>query len=208
MTNLNLVTFKIETGIKGLYSEVEVAKGSSEWQELFVVDACKKASRKAITNNAVGHSTDLEDYLLTRAWEQTLKYDAQINPNFEAYIRQYLNFATRDFYSSPTNCISTAKHDVANFSTLATSDDEGSESDFESTYNSGANPLDSDSINCIQVGEFMSTLTSRQLSILTLKTQGYEVNEISAELGVHRNTINNTLKTIKELALDFGLEEL
>ena len=56
-----------------------------------------------------------------------------------------------------------------------------------------------------QLKSFRATLTERQVQILDLVTDGYGTNEICKMLNVSINTPKNTMKKIKELALDFGL---
>lgn len=58
----------------------------------------------------------------------------------------------------------------------------------------------------ILLSDFVKTLTSKQSKVLSMKVGGYSVNDISEFLDIHRNSVRNILKQIKELALDYGLE--
>lgn len=51
---------------------------------------------------------------------------------------------------------------------------------------------------------FRATLTERQNQILDLVTEGYGTNEICEMLNISINTPRNTMKKIRELALDYG----
>lgn len=55
------------------------------------------------------------------------------------------------------------------------------------------------------LNSFRATLTDKQNQILELVTSGYGNNEICEMLNVSINTPRNTMKKLKELALDFGL---
>lgn len=63
-------------------------------------------------------------------------------------------------------------------------------------------------IPSVMMDEFLSRVNVKQLNIISLTLDGYSVNEIAEELNIHRNTVRNTFKQIKELALDFGIEEI
>jgi FixJ family two-component response regulator len=56
-----------------------------------------------------------------------------------------------------------------------------------------------------RLAAFRATLTDRQEQILELTISGYGTNEICEIVGCSINTPRNTMKKIKEMALDFGL---
>ena len=59
-----------------------------------------------------------------------------------------------------------------------------------------------------ELTSFISTLSKREKQILKLVSEGYRKNEICGMLGISINTPKNTMKKIKEKAIDFGLESL
>jgi RNA polymerase sigma factor (sigma-70 family) len=70
----------------------------------------KKAVNRSFFNSTSHFDkSDLESYLMIRAWEYaTLKYDSTKNGNFQAYIRTLLKQFTLNFFKSPNNINVTA----------------------------------------------------------------------------------------------------
>lgn len=235
MTTNNFQTIKIPTGVTGKFIEVTAEIGSPEWKEAFIVSEVKKvANRSARTSTFNFDETDLESYVTIRVWTYvTTKYDETINPNIEAYIRGLIKQFTMNFLKSPNN----VHTDVDSFSSLSSTDGEGNESDFESTYEDTSVVSIEESV-CEQTltNGFMDTLSDRHRTIVELRAgildnlsadqllialeimdkqaskKGYgEVylsnSDIAKIVGIHRNHVTKNIDKIVEQALDFGLED-
>lgn len=204
-----------------------------EMVEFMMVEVKKTSKRSAINSSYNFDASDLESYIMVRAYEYILKYDASKNPNFEAYIRGLINQFKMNFLKSPNNVHS----DVDTFSALSSQDDEGSETDFESTFVTGEVSLDTTVVEAELLNGFLATLNRNQRLIVELRAgiissltveqlstfesivskQGsskkagnvYLSNsDIANIVGIHRNHVTKNLNAIAEKALDFGLEEL
>lgn len=200
--------------------------------EFMMAEVKKVSKRSAVTSSYSFDSSDMESYITVRAYEYILKYDAKKNPNFEAYIRGLINKFKMNFLKSPNNVHS----GVDVFSSLSSQDDEGSETDFESTFNTNEVSLQDTVCDNTLLNGFLDTLSSRQRTIVELRAgileslnaeqmavatsilskQSAKVagnvyfsnSDIANIIGIHRNHVTKNLSAIVEKALDFGLEEL
>lgn len=72
---------------------------------------CRKTSRSRGMNL---DQSSLESYLTVRLVEHVLKYDASVNSNFQAYVRQFLSRRVVDFFRSHTDVNSPLLHNGRN----------------------------------------------------------------------------------------------
>lgn len=200
---------------------------NAEEMEIFIFNEVQKASRK-FTVGTKHDSSDLESYLMIRVWNFVTK-----KPRYQTKkgIRQVIKTRTLDFFKSPIQ-----NSEDLTFSAMTSSDDEGSETDFESTFVTGEATIDTTVVESELLNGFLSTLNSRQRLIVELRagilssltseqfTVASEImkkqsakksgevylsnSDIANIVGIHRNHITKNLNAIAEKALDFGLEEL
>lgn len=201
---------------------------STEEMELFLFEEVKRNARRS-TASSFHNADDLESYLMVSVWNfvtKNEKYQTQKG------IRQVIKTRTLDFYKSPKQ-----NPDHLTFSALGSQDDEGSETDFESTFNSGDVTIDATIVDAELLNGFLASLNDRQRLIVELRAgiissldseqmrtfeeiiskqqstkKAGEVylsnSDIAKIVGIHRNHITKNLNAISEKALDFGLEEL
>lgn len=199
---------------------------NAEEMESFIVSEVQKASKRK-TIGTRNDSSDLESYLMIRVWNFVMN-----NPKYQTQkgVRQVINSRVTNFFNSSNNS------DDLTFSALTSSDDEGSETDFESTFVTGETTIDTTVVESELLNGFLNTLTDRQRLIVELRAgileslnaEQYAIasaimtkqsakvagevylsnSDIAKIVGIHRNHITKNLNAISEKALDFGLEEL
>lgn len=200
---------------------------NAEEMESFIVSEVQKSSRKS-TLGTRHDSSDLESFLMIRVWNFVKK-----NEKYQTKkgIRQVIKTRTLDFFKSPVQ-----NSEELTFSALTSSDDEGSETDFESTFVTGEATIDTTVVESELLNGFLNTLNDRQRLIIELRAgileslnaEQYAIasaimtkqsakvagevylsnSDIAKIVGIHRNHITKNLNAISEKALDFGLEEL
>lgn len=193
----------------------------------FLFTAVKKASVKYTYGTHI-NADDMESYVMIRTWNYISKNEEyQTKKGIQQRIKSYV----LDFLKSPVQ-----NSDSLTFSSLSSSDDEGSESDFESTYESTNQVNIADTVTeGTLLTDFLATLTDRQRVIVELRsgilsslsasemTTAKEImdkqsskktgevylsnTDIAKIIGIGRAKVQNHIARISELALDFGLED-
>lgn len=187
----------MEKIVKGFDNKAEM--------EQFILDEVRKASVRH-TFNIGTDSSDLESYLMIRVWTSVMN-----NPQYqtERGVRMIIKSRVTNFFNSPTNYNS----DIDLFSTLTSSDNEGSETAFEEKFVATEASIE-DSLIARESGQgFLDSLCAEHRHILELKVDGYNQKDICSIVYPNmayessRKKIQRAMKAIMELALDFGLEE-
>lgn len=193
------ITTKIKPSsiVKGFDTKAEM--------EQFILDEVRKASIRHTFNNGTDAS-DLESYLMIRVWTSVMN-----NPTYqnERGVRMIIKHRVTNFFNSPTNYNS----DVDLFSTLTSSDNEGSETSFEEKYVASSTPFEDSLIERESGQGFLGTLCVEHRKILALKVDGYNIKDIceivypNMAYESSRKKVKRAMDKITELALDFGLED-
>lgn len=184
-----------------------IVKGFENNEEMnsFILDEVRKASVRH-TYNIGTDSSDLESYLMLRVWTSVMN-----NPSYqtERGVRMIIKSRVTNFFNSPTNYNS----DVDLFSTLTSSDNEGSETGFEEKFVVQDASLEETIIDGNGGQAFIETLSDEYRQILELKVDGYNIKDICSivypEMAYEssRKKVNRAVAKIMDLALDFGLED-
>lgn len=152
---------------------------------------CKLAARRAGAKYGHNKVSDLEGVLIAQIWEVLSKKPESFHTVM--FIRRLIkqrtiNHINRDLI--PFN-------NQITFTAMETTEEGES---FEATIEDASD---------IELGSalkaFRASLSDKQRQILDLTTDGYGNNEICEMVGCSINTPKNTMKTIKGLAVSFGL---
>lgn len=132
---------------------------NAEEMEVFIFNQVQKASKKF----AIGtrhDSSDLESYLMIRVWNFITK-----NPKYQTPkgVNQAIKSRATNFFNSSEN-----SEDLT-FSALSSQDDEGSETDFESTFDTQSPSIDSTVVESELLNGFLNTLSLKQRQVVELR---------------------------------------
>ncbi|SEN20194.1 LuxR C-terminal-related transcriptional regulator [Paenibacillus sp. OV219] len=170
-----------------------------------IMRECKRSAATARAKYGQGKMADLEGTLIAQIWETIMKKPSSFHTVI--FIRRLIkqrtvNHIKRDLMPHNKTIV---------FSMLKGAEKEPTGDTLNSdAYEWETNLHDNDTrINQMELGNelktFLGTLTDKQRQILELHTAGYGNNEICDIVGCSVNTPKNTLKTVKGLAMSFGL---
>lgn len=141
-----------------------------------------------------GKAIDLEGFLITEIWAELSKKDAAFHT--VAMVRRLVSLRTVDYIREQSRF-----NGQVVFSMIEPQAVSADEVDaYEDTIQEA-----SDMELGTALKAFKSSLSDKQRQILDLTTAGYGNNEIVEIVGCSINTPKNTMKKIKELAIQFGL---
>lgn len=156
-----------------------------------IMTECKKAAGRAARKYGQSKVSDLEGFLIAEIWEMLSKKEEAFHTTM--MIRRLIRLRT----------INHIQRDLIPFNNqiaFTAFESPESEDSFESTI---ADVSDFELGSALK--DFKNTLSDKQRQILDLHTAGYGNNEIVDIVGCSINTPKNTMKKIKELAIQFGL---
>ncbi|KRE33445.1 LuxR C-terminal-related transcriptional regulator [Paenibacillus sp. Soil724D2] len=152
-----------------------------------IMSECKAATKRAARKYGAGNMEDLEGFLIANTWRIVSAKEEKFHTM--CFIRRVIKQRTMNHIA----------RDVMPNQTLGfTVNEDGST--YEETIPDRADMELSNTLT-----DFQASLSAQQRKILDLVTQGYGNNEICDMVGCSINTPKNTMKKIKELAIQFGL---
>lgn len=179
-----------------MQSEVKLLTLPELYETILV--QCKKSARTSLfkfgsTNVDV---SDLEGYLVTELYSEF----SRIGSEFRT-----IRMVNRLIRLRTVNYIERESSPLDNQTTFSAIDGMYPNSEDDADNFERRIPDNSDFELGNALKDFVGSLSDKQRQILDLHVAGYLNNEIALIVGCHINTITNTMKKIKELAIAFGL---
>jgi RNA polymerase sigma factor (sigma-70 family) len=171
-----------------------------------IVSEVKKKARFTILKYGMNHEewSELSSFLCTELWCELHNKSELHNIRI---VRRLINLRTVDYFRSKgrfDNQIPFCgfEHDKGH-NKEETND--GEAIIFEEIMKSNVN-IEDNLTTSDELKSFIETLNKREKQILTLVYEGYEKQEICEKLGVSINTPRNTMKRIRNKAIEYGIK--
>lgn len=169
-----------------------------------IVEEVKKKSKITIFKYGMSQEewSELSSFLNTELWVELHSKPELHNIRI---VRRLINLRTVDYFRNK------ARFNNQTPFSFFTCDKEDSQFGVEFQYDwfmEDDTDLEKDYIMNQELTSFISTLSKREKQVLKLVTEGYQKQEICDMLGISINTPRNTMKKVKQKAIDFGLESL
>lgn len=169
----------------------------NEVMETILVESKRVANKMAAKLGKSFDDSELYSFLVYEVYNQIV--DKTDFHNIRG-IRSTINLYTLNFIKTESRF-----NNQTVFSSFARKDEYGEGHSFEETLTSDDIPIAEQFALSSDLDGFIHTLTERQRQILELVTEGYGTNDICEMLNISINTPKNTMKKIRQLALQYGL---